>query len=125
MGFRNRNYELQALQRGGLQLLASPSADKRTLVFLAVQQQLEHDNKRPFSLSQKLNDAPYRYTRDTLWAALNAISANLDQGSPRLLFGTEDNYSGEGDFHDFVMSCLTGTVSAAISAITRSSRWPS
>jgi hypothetical protein len=138
MRFRSRNHEIAAKQRrlarsrlmtesfaeASSAGFAAEPADKRTLIFEAVAAQLEQDNKRPFALSQKLNDAPYRYTRDTLWAALNSISQSLDEGTPRLLFPTEDDYVGEGDFSGFVNGCVTGTVSALINAIMDASRWP-
>lgn len=104
--------------------LVSGPADKRTLIFIAVEQQLAHDNKRPWSLSQKLNETPYRYTRDTLWAALNRISATLEAGSPRLDFPTEDKFIGKGEFSGFVYTCLSGTVSGLINAMMGASRWP-
>lgn len=138
MRFRSRNHEIDVQRRRSSDAkrpiqtfadtskapLAAAPADKRTLIFTAVEQQLAHDNKRPWSLSQKLNDAPYRYTRDTLWAALNRISATLDAGSPRLNFPTEDEYSGEGGFSSFVYTSLSGTVSNLINAIMGASRWP-
>jgi hypothetical protein len=145
-GFRDRNHEIDVFLRAYRQdsarelsaaedatkgegatvalSLAAARPEKRMLVFEAVQKQLEHDNKRPFNLGQKLNDTPYRYTRDTLWAALNAISTTLEEATPQLLFPTEDDFIGEGEFSDFVNSCLTGTVSAMISAIVEASRWP-
>lgn len=135
MRFRNRNREIEAKRRRMQQpveasfaqstgkLLSDP-VDKRMLIFDAVAHQLEQDNKRPWNLSQKLNESPYRYTRDTLWAALNSISAALDEGSPRLIFATEDEYIGEGDFFGFVTTCLSGTVSRLINAIVDVSRWP-
>lgn len=104
---------------------AADATTKRELIYAAVRRQLENDNKRPWSLSQKLNDAPYRYTRDTLWAALNDISDRLAAGAPVVEFRTEGNFSHPSisTFAGFVNSQLTKTVSALINGIMDASRW--
>ncbi|MCP4025368.1 MAG: hypothetical protein GY736_03520, partial [Sphingomonas sp.] len=68
--YKDRNHELHARWKrheadGRKALAAAPTDDRRFLVYEAVRLQCEHDHKAPWSIDQKLNDAPYRYTRDT------------------------------------------------------------
>ncbi len=144
--YRSRNHEIDARWRGleratpwkgvsysiclsdaafGQELRAFVAPDRRSLVHFAVRQQLEDDNKRPWSLSQKLNDSPYRYTRDTLWAALNGISDRLGAGETPVTFGTEGEFRHPKvrTFAEFVNSQLTKNVSSLINSILEASRW--
>lgn len=147
--FRNRNHALDvAYERSrhrflltGLKLGGVPDAisfdhlllgrqdgstpDKRALIYSAVRGQLEGDNKRPWRLGQKLNDSPYRYTRDTLWAALNEIGGRLEGSVPPIRFGTEGGFSHPTvpTFAKFVNRQLPGTVSELINGILEASRW--
>ena len=122
--FKSGNHALDA--RWKRAALDDVLPTKRSLVYAAVRSQLEDDNKAPWSLGQKLNDTPYRYTRDTLWAALNSISGKLVAGNPKLIFGTEDKFQHPTiqTFAEFVNTQLTQTVSALIGAIMEASRWP-
>ncbi len=144
--YRSRNHEIDArwrlLERAtpwkgiaystclvdvafGQELRAFVPLDRRSLVHLAVRRQLENDNKRPWSLAQKLNDSPYRYTRDTLWAALNGISARLGAEETPVAFGTEGEFKHPKvkTFAEFVNSQLTKNVSSLINGIMEASRW--
>jgi len=144
--YRSRNHEIdaqwRALERAtpwkgvaystclvavgfGQDLHALVPLDRRSLVHLAVRRQLENDNKRPWNLGQKLNDFPYRYTRDTLWAALNGISEGLGAEQTPVVFGTEGEFKHPKvkTFAEFVNSQLTKSVSSLINGIMEASRW--
>ena len=109
----------------GRELRAPFLDDRRSLIYDAVRRRLDDDNKRPWSLGQKLNDVPYRYTRDTLWAALNSISARLAADQPSIDFGVEDDFTHPKikSYAEFVNTQLTKTVSSLINGIMDASRW--
>ena len=121
--FKDGNHALDDATRRGAVGTGPP--DRRALVYVAVRQQLAEDHKVPWSLGQKLNDAPYRYTRDTLWAALNSISARLADGAPAVRFGVEDEFQHPTikTFAEFVNAQLTKDVSTLINEIMTASRW--
>jgi hypothetical protein len=108
--------EREAALEGALEgvALEGTGTEKRELIYAAVRAQLASDNKRPWSLSQKLNDTPYRYTRDSLRAALNQISSRLAAAQPAVEFGVGAQ---------FVNTQLGKTVSALINGIVAASRW--
>ena len=103
---------------------AVPSASKRELIYAALRAQLESEHKRPWSLSQKLNDAPYRYTRDSFHACLNSLSNRLAAGQPRLTFGVEDDFKHPTvkSFAEFVNKQVRASVSDLINEIVKASR---
>lgn len=122
--FKNRNSELFArLRSTGAVLSLVP--DRRELVFSAVKDQLAADGKAPFIPQQKLNDSPYRYTRDELWGSLNSLHDRLTATQPAIDFGVEDNFKHPtiATFSDFVNAQLTKTVSDLISGIMDASKW--
>lgn len=122
--FQSRNRELFSRWKStGTALSLAP--DRRELVFSAVQAQLAADGKAPFALGQKLNDAPYRYTRDELWASLNSLHDRLAATHPAIAFGTEDAFKHPtiATFSDFVNSQLTKSVSELITGVMDASRW--
>ncbi|WP_426387663.1 hypothetical protein [Sphingobium sp. R-21] len=98
---------------------------KRTQVYLAVQEQIAQDGRRPWRLGQKLNDAPYRYTRDVLWASLLQISKRLDKMQPPIEFPTEGAFVHPSfdSFSAFVNKMLSGSVSDLINGIMAAAKW--
>lgn len=121
--YRSHNYALDELWNGAGPL--GPTPDRRAVVYAAVRMQLEADNKRPWNLSQKLNEAPYRYNRDTLWAALNSISGRLVASQDPVHFGIEDDFEHPTikTYSAFVNAHLPKTLSTLINGIMDASRW--
>lgn len=117
--FRSGNHAIAA---GAVD--SAPTPSKRQRVYDAVEAQLGSDNKRPWKLDQKLNDAPYRYSRDSLRASLNALSARLAAAVPPLDFGVEGHFrTGKyASYAKFVEKAVKGTVSELINEVKDASR---